>query len=66
MEEACYWILCFVPPAPPKSDIPRIFGVAEFVAALALLVITYTLVDVRYRFRLKHRPRPRSSSALSL
>lgn len=53
-EEVCYWFFCFAPPA--KSDVPRIFGFAEFISALALLVITYTLVDVRYRFRLAIAP----------
>lgn len=56
MEEVCYWFLCFAPPI--KSDVPRIFGFAEFISALALLVITYTLVDVRYRFRLAIAPTP--------
>lgn len=56
MEESCYWFMCFVPPI--KSDVPRIFGFAEFISALALLVITYTLVDVRYRFRLAIAPTP--------
>lgn len=56
MKEVCYAFICFVPPV--KSDIPRIFGFAEFIAALALLVITYTLVDVRYRFRLAIAPSP--------
>ncbi|WP_341677050.1 hypothetical protein [Niveibacterium sp. SC-1] len=56
MEEACYWFMCFAPPI--KSDAPRIFGFAEFISALALLVITYTLVDVRYRFRLSIAPTP--------
>lgn len=55
-EEVCYWFLCFVPPG--KSEVPRIFGFAEFISALALLVITYTLVDVRYRFRLAIAPSP--------
>lgn len=55
-EEVCYWFLCFAPL--DKSDMPRIFGFAEFISALALLVITYTLVDVRYRFRLAIAPSP--------
>jgi hypothetical protein len=55
-EEACYWLVCFVPPI--KNDIPRIFGFAEFISALALLVIIYTLVDVRYRFRISIAPTP--------
>lgn len=55
-EEVCYWFLCFAPPV--ESEVPRIFGFAEFISALALLVITYTLVDVRYRFRLAIAPSP--------
>ncbi|WP_433864611.1 hypothetical protein [Ralstonia wenshanensis] len=56
MQEVCYGVLCFVPP--DNSTVPRIFGFAEFISALALLVITYTLVDVRYRFRLAIAPTP--------
>ncbi len=56
MEEVCYWFVCFAPPG--KSEVPRIFGFAEYISALALLVITYTLVDVRYRFRLATAPSP--------
>lgn len=56
MQEVCYWLLCFAPP--DKSSVPRVFGFAEFISALALLVITYTLVDVRYRFRLAIAPTP--------
>jgi len=54
--EVCYWLFCFAPFT--KNDVPRIFGFAEFISALALLVITYTLVDVRYRFRLAIAPSP--------
>jgi hypothetical protein len=39
-------------------DTPKIFGFAEFISALALLVIIYTLVDVRYRFRIAIAPSP--------
>jgi hypothetical protein len=39
---------CLVPAKPPAN---RIFGFAEFVQALALLVLVYTLSDLRYRFR---------------
>jgi len=56
VEETCYGFLCFVPPS--ESGVPRIFGFAEFISALALLVITYTLIDVRYRFRLTIAPTP--------
>lgn len=40
--------LCFVP---AKSPTNKIFGFAEFVQALALLVLVYTLSDLRYRYR---------------
>ena len=56
MQEICYGVLCFVPP--DNSAVPRIFGFAEFISSLALLVITYTLVDVRYKFRLAIAPTP--------
>ncbi len=56
VKEVCYWYLCFVPPN--ESNVPHIFGFAEFISALALLIITYTLVDVRYRFRIAIAPSP--------
>lgn len=34
----------------------KIFGFAEFITALALLVVLYTIVDVRYKFRLSITP----------
>jgi hypothetical protein len=37
---------------------PRIFGFAEFISALALLVIVFTVVDFRYKFRLQVAPTP--------
>lgn len=53
-EEVCYWLLCFVPPGANAG--PKIFGFAEFIAALALLVVLYTVVDIRYKFRLAITP----------
>lgn len=53
-EEVCYWVFCFVPPGANTG--PRIFGFAEFIAALALLVVIYTVVDIRYKFRLAITP----------
>lgn len=54
MSEVCYWIFCFVP---PDTDITtRIFGFAEFLAAVALLVVVYTIADVRYKFRIAISP----------
>lgn len=55
-EQVCYWLICFVPPS--VRNVPRIFGFAEFISSLALLVITYTLVDIRYRFRIAIAPIP--------
>lgn len=55
-EEACYWLLCFVPPN--ANSAPRVFGFAEFLAALALLAVLFTIIDVRYRFRLAVSPIP--------
>lgn len=47
--------MCLVEPAKQSGGI---FGFAEFVQALALLVIVYTVTDVRYRFRLSTAPLP--------
>jgi len=46
--------ICFVPPTGSLES--SIFGFAEFIAALALLVIVYTISDVRYRFRVAVAP----------
>lgn len=48
--QECFWIFCFVPP--PANPGPKIFGFAEFVQALALIVVLYSIVDIRYKFRL--------------
>jgi hypothetical protein len=53
-QEICYWLLCFVPLQTTPTT--KIFGFAEFIQALALLVVLYTIVDVRYRFRLAVTP----------
>jgi len=47
------WGLCFVVPAGGEQSI---FKLADFIAALALLVIVYIVSDVRYRFRLAIAP----------
>lgn len=54
--EICYFRICFVPPSP--AVVPNIFGFAEFISSLALLIIVYTVVDVRYRFRIAIAPFP--------
>ena len=48
--------ICFV--TPPTGPEPSIFGFAEFVTALALLIVVYTVSDVRYRFRIATAPIP--------
>ena len=48
--------VCFVAPAINSSS--SIFGFAEFIAALALLVVVYTVADFRYRFRISVAPIP--------
>jgi hypothetical protein len=53
-DELSYWILCFVPLNPTSET--RIFGFAEFIAALALLVLLYMVADIRYKFRLSVTP----------
>lgn len=45
----------FVNAAPSKNSI---FGFAEFISALALLVIVYTVTDIRYKFRVSVAPIP--------
>lgn len=47
--ESCYWGVCWVPLA--KDGYVKIFGFAEFLAALALLAVLFTISDVRYKFR---------------
>jgi len=54
--EQIIWEICFVK---PKAEIQlSIFGFAEFISALALLVIVYTVTDFRYRFRIAIAPIP--------
>jgi hypothetical protein len=48
------WGICLVIPAAGGDH--SIFTFADFIAALALMVIVYTLSDVRYRFRLAIAP----------
>lgn len=51
------WQLCFIEPSSLSSSL-SVFGFAEFVAALALLVIVYTFSDTRYKFRVSVAPLP--------
>jgi hypothetical protein len=48
--------ICFVKPTNGLE--PSIFTFANFISALALLVIVYQLTDIRYRFRLAIAPIP--------
>ncbi|WP_205752969.1 hypothetical protein [Cupriavidus oxalaticus] len=50
MQETCWWKLCFFP-LPTNGQ--KFFGFAEFLAALALMVLAWTIADVRYRFRIR-------------
>lgn len=54
--EKTYLGICFVTPSSGLES--SIFGFAEFISALALLVIVYTLTDIRYRFRVAVAPIP--------
>lgn len=51
----CYGFVCFTP---LESTAPKFFGFAEFLAALALMVLAWTTADVRYRFRVRTAPIP--------
>jgi hypothetical protein len=52
--EKFYLGICFVTPSSGSQT--AIFGFAEFISALALLVIVYTVTDIRYRFRVAVAP----------
>ena len=54
--EKYYLGICFVTPSGGLES--SIFGFAEFIPALALLVIVYTITDIRYRFRTAVAPAP--------
>lgn len=55
MQQTCYWLLneswnfCFT--AVRDASYVKIFGYAEFLASLAILVIIFTITDIRYKFR---------------
>ena len=53
--ELKYLGICFTTPSGLESSI---FGFAEFISALALLVIVYTITGLRYRFRIAVAPLP--------
>ncbi|UXR65924.1 hypothetical protein EZJ49_06650 [Bdellovibrio bacteriovorus] len=41
-----------------SSTDPKLFGFAEFLSGLALMVLAWTIADVRYRFRIRTAPLP--------
>lgn len=51
--ESCWGLICFVSIEVMKM---KIFGFAEFLAALALLAVLYTVTDIRYKFRVSTAP----------
>lgn len=53
--EICYRIGCLVALDPSGQ---KIFGVSEFLAGLALMVLAWTTADVLYRFRIAAAPLP--------
>lgn len=53
----CILGICLNRQSAARAD-QKIFGFAEFIAAMALLVVLYSIADVRYRFRLQVAPGP--------
>ncbi|WP_197678325.1 hypothetical protein [Pseudomonas orientalis] len=53
--EICYGFVCFFSLDPNG---PKIFGLSEFLAGLALMVLAWTTADVLYRFRIAAAPWP--------
>lgn len=51
----CFREICFHQLS--ASD-PKLFGFAEFLTGLALMVVVWTIADVRYRFRIAIAPLP--------
>ena len=56
MQEICFSIFCLIPASTGGDQ--KIFGFAEYISALTLLVLIYTLTDVRHKFRLAIAPLP--------
>ena len=56
----CYYDICFLP---LDGAGPKFFGFAEFLVALAVMVLAWTTADVRYRFRLLAAPIPLKMTA---
>lgn len=53
--DLCAWGVCL---SPLVVEGERLFGFAEYLAALALMVLAWTTADVRYRFRIRIAPLP--------
>ncbi|MFM0309601.1 hypothetical protein P0D71_17600 [Paraburkholderia sp. RL17-383-BIF-A] len=55
MPSHCYWSVCFFH---LSKDVPKFFGFAEYLAAVALMALAWTIADVRYKFRVATAPIP--------
>lgn len=53
--ETCIYGICFYALDPSGS---KFFGFAEYLAAMALLVLAWTIADARYKFRIETAPLP--------
>ena len=66
-QDGCaYQVLNFCFKSPAENNFHSIFGFAEFIAALALLVVVYTITDVRYKFRIRVATLPLLGMAFSV
>lgn len=59
----CYRGYCL---APVSASAPKFFGFAEFLTALALMVLVWTLADSRYRFRIRTAPLPLQQTSFAI
>lgn len=55
LSNTCIYGICFY--ALDPND-PKFFGFAEYLAAMALLVLAWTIADARYQFRIETAPLP--------
>lgn len=55
LTQTCIYGICFYALDPNG---PKFFGFAEYLAAMALLVLAWTIADARYKFRIETAPLP--------
>lgn len=55
LTKTCIYGICFYALDPNG---PKFFGFAEYLAAMALLVLAWTIADARYQFRIETAPLP--------